>query len=497
MDNLSRSIPELRWTKVTVLGRGKASTVYVVADTVTEETQVWKWIHTPTYKVCESAVLEYVQGHDNIQKILHWDKSSNVMVLKFASGRDLYTYGLDFFGAKRQHMPEIFLWHFLRSMAAALAFLQTGWKNGDPFVPKNDWRPVLHLDFGTGNILMQWHDNQPLPQLILSDFGDSKFHDEMGPWEFDSLLQIMQARNPAASHLKRDLHALGSNLKSMLVMPYFGGNAAKMQEGHNITLAFNYGRNQANPAFSLELAEWVDKLAYNEFTDEVTKYEDALEFAKELIPLANAKILELSKVAVELPGRNFLSAVDQHVNSRPFQPPLEEDVGAFIRHYGQNDSVGPVGLLKRHKQGEIDPGVAEYMATHSGEVRKVERPYFIAPWSQRSALTLPKATKNDHEPEKRPSVEGADARWIRWTSDMERTKDVDDEQDIHLGWYTSPEIINQRRSSVTGKWETTFRDPRDGSFVVKIEDTGASETGVEAAHANAGEAEAIEVDTGD
>jgi hypothetical protein len=76
-----------------------------------------------------------------------------------------------------------------------------------------------------------------------------------------------------------------------------------MQEDHNVALAFDYARQQDDQAFSPELAQWVEKLEYYESTGRGTKSTDALEFARELIPVASSKIAELSKTAAILPGR--------------------------------------------------------------------------------------------------------------------------------------------------------------------------------------------------
>lgn len=104
----------------------------------------------------------------------------------------MHDYTLDYYGATRQKMPEIFIWHFLRSMAAALAYCQAGWKDGDLFVVKDGWRPIIHQDVVSGNVLLQWHKNEALPQLILSDFGDAAFLDTMPSPEYDYLLRAMR-----------------------------------------------------------------------------------------------------------------------------------------------------------------------------------------------------------------------------------------------------------------------------------------------------------------
>jgi serine/threonine protein kinase len=264
MDSLIQKTPDLKWERLGRVGRGKAAVVWRVRNTVTKEIQSWKWTHSHGDDGSgESTVLDLLQGHGNIQKALHWNDLSDVLVLKFANGGDMHTYVLDHFGSTRQRVPGIFIWHSLRSMAAALAYCQAGWKDGDPFVVKKGWRPIIHQDIVEGNILLHWHKSEPLPRLILSDFGDAIFLDKMPPLQYDYRLRMMRARDPTASHLKRDIQRLGSILQSMLVVHLFGGNAEKMQQDHNVALAFKFVREQGERAFSRELTELVDKLAHN------------------------------------------------------------------------------------------------------------------------------------------------------------------------------------------------------------------------------------------
>lgn len=165
------------------------------------------------------------------------------------------------------------LWHIARR----------GWRDGDPFVVKDGCRPIIHQDVVSGNVLLQWRKNEALPQLILSDFGDATFLDTMPSPEYDYLLRAMRARDPTASHLKRDIQRLGSILQSMLVVHFFGGNAEKMQEDYNVDLVFDFVQKHGEPVISRELTLLVDDLAYNELSDKSTRFTDALDFAKELI----------------------------------------------------------------------------------------------------------------------------------------------------------------------------------------------------------------------
>ena len=420
-----------------------------------------------------------LQGHDSIQKVFHRDETNDVMVLKFANGGDLRSYGLDNFGATRKYMPEVFLWHFLRSMAAALAYCQAGWKDGEPFVAKEGWRPIIHQDVATGNILLHWHRSNLLPQLVLSDFGDAKLLDEMPPRRFDFLLQALRSRDPAMSHMKRDLQDLGSNFQSMLVLALFGGNARKMQEEYNVDLAFDFAQKQEKPAFSPELAEWVDKLAYNERTDKGTKFVNALEFAKELIPLADRKVSELSDSAAELPGRRF-SDLDGHDGSTSFRAPLEKDVRAFVEHYDAEDGIADdVGLKKAHRRGELDPEFEKYRAANIDRLRRNEKPFLVRLRLEESGSEESNAEEDADEPgitkaslsSSQEKQDGSLEATCRKAMEKAPLQEPGATTQKHPACDQEMVYRSGRRSSVTGKMELNIIDPLNGTLIIKIEDT--------------------------
>jgi hypothetical protein len=178
-------------------------------------------------------------------------------------------------------------------MAASLAYCQAVWKDDEPSVIKDGWRPILRLDIIEGNVLLHWHNGKSLPLLILCDSSDAEMLDKQPPPEYKYLLRVTKAKDAAFAHLIRDLHALGSNFKVMLVVHVFGRNATKVLEDHNVGLAFDYAQTQAEPLFSRELADWARRPEYNESTQRCTKFAGALEFARELIPVVDAKIAEL------------------------------------------------------------------------------------------------------------------------------------------------------------------------------------------------------------
>jgi hypothetical protein len=460
MDGLIQETPDFKWERLARIGRGKTAVVWRVRNTVTKELQLWKWTHSHGGDGSgESTVLEGLKGHDNIQKLLHWDDLSDVLILKFANGGDMHTYTLDHFGSTRQPVPEIFIWHSLRSMAAALAYCQAGWKDGDPFVVREGWRSIIHQDIVEGNILLHWHRIEPLPRLVLSDFGDAIFLDEMPSLPSDYRLMIMRARDPTASHLKRDIQRLGSVLQSMLVVHLFGGNAEKMRQGHNVALAVEFLHMQSEPAFSQELTELVEKLARSEFADRSTEFQDALALAEEFIPVADAKIAELSKTAKTLPGRPFTGiGYDDDDSSTTFHAPLPKDVGAFVRYYeGQDALVGGVGLKMKYRQGEFDTHFAEYRDTHIGGFLDSEEPYFMTPGDIETSHRPLMVQSPEDEGIPESVIEKAEVQPPGGERDHCSTKAIS--------------YRGERRSSFTGKTEVGLRDIWDGTLIVKIEET--------------------------
>jgi hypothetical protein len=64
--------------------------------------------------------------------------------------------------------------------------------DGDPYIAKDNWKSVVHLDMGSGNILLHWHETELLPQLILTDLSDAKIVDAMPYLQYDSPLRSMR-----------------------------------------------------------------------------------------------------------------------------------------------------------------------------------------------------------------------------------------------------------------------------------------------------------------
>lgn len=122
----------------------------------------------------------------------------------------------------------------------------------------------------------------------------------------------------------------------------------------------------------------MEELASNAQTNKGTRFTDALEFAEEVIPVADAKIAELSKAATTLPGRPSAGLdSDDDGGSTAFHAPLLKDVHASIRNYeGEDGLIDNITLKIKYRQRELDPQFAGYRASRIEELRGNEKPYF-------------------------------------------------------------------------------------------------------------------------
>lgn len=52
---------------------------------------------------------------------------------------------------RTKHLPEAFIWHTIKALAISTLALESGTLNDEPIA---DWRPIMHLDFQTPNVLL-------------------------------------------------------------------------------------------------------------------------------------------------------------------------------------------------------------------------------------------------------------------------------------------------------------------------------------------------------
>jgi hypothetical protein len=147
--------PDLKWEKLAEIGRGKAAIIHQVHNTVSKEVQPWKYIHSPNRRDSrEKDALRLLQDHDNVQKVLHWADSCSVLLLEFRKWRrPAIVLARPPWSSTKTNTGDLLV-AFPEEHGSFLAYCQAGWKEGDPFVIKDGWRPILHLDIVEGNVLV-------------------------------------------------------------------------------------------------------------------------------------------------------------------------------------------------------------------------------------------------------------------------------------------------------------------------------------------------------
>ncbi|KAK6439693.1 hypothetical protein LTR95_004090 [Oleoguttula sp. CCFEE 5521] len=131
----------------------------------------------------EAAVLlEKITPHESILNVLGADfvciyKGMHCnLYTEFADAGDLSAQ-ISHTHKQRGIAPEVFILHLFVSLADALAYVHAGiiWDAGDKRHRKiSEHKGYLHGDVKPGNTFLQWTKDQPLPRIVLGDFGMSQ-----------------------------------------------------------------------------------------------------------------------------------------------------------------------------------------------------------------------------------------------------------------------------------------------------------------------------------
>ncbi|KAI4223434.1 MAG: hypothetical protein L6R36_005426 [Xanthoria steineri] len=83
-----------------------------------------------------------------------------------------------------QPMDENKVWHIATGLVNAVAFLQYGVRDAcfNPEPPKPNWTGVLHRDIKPDNIFLCSQPGEPLPRVVLGDFGQGYLVNDDGKW---------------------------------------------------------------------------------------------------------------------------------------------------------------------------------------------------------------------------------------------------------------------------------------------------------------------------
>lgn len=122
----------------------------------------------------ELEALKACRGHPNLNKLIEYEVKSDGLcsiILEYCDGGSV-DQRITELAAKGQHFAEVSVWHFLSSVAKALAFLHTGVRDIKKDRPDPKWNTIAHLDLKPQNIFLS-SDNRENGQrrVILADFG--------------------------------------------------------------------------------------------------------------------------------------------------------------------------------------------------------------------------------------------------------------------------------------------------------------------------------------
>lgn len=105
---------------------------------------------------------------------------------------------------KEHHMldkplSEKKVWHIAIGLVNAVAFLQYGVRDAcfHPEPPKPNWTGVLHRDIKPDNIFLCSQPGEPLPRVVLGDFGQGYMVNDDGKWQVLFLALVSFLRNSA------------------------------------------------------------------------------------------------------------------------------------------------------------------------------------------------------------------------------------------------------------------------------------------------------------
>ncbi|KAK1074271.1 hypothetical protein LTR74_001195 [Friedmanniomyces endolithicus] len=176
------------------------------------------------------------------------------MLLEYCSGGDLANFCAHWqvlLATRLQHVPELFLMHFIVSMANALSYLHLGAADRDP---------IIHRDIKPANLFLRWSsDSNPygLPDIVLSDFGFAVFEaDSVGVcgtpgylppesktvWEMRDLPDVSsetyeEMRNQQWMTSASDMYTFGATLHDLVFLDGFD-NRRNSYEAADVTAAF-------------------------------------------------------------------------------------------------------------------------------------------------------------------------------------------------------------------------------------------------------------------
>ncbi|KAK5732556.1 Serine/threonine-protein kinase Nek10 [Elasticomyces elasticus] len=268
-DKEETSPPAAEYRTLHTFGESGEGQVRVVKEKVTAELFVIKTLRTRTRKdgtfkmPNEVAMLTlHLEDHLNIIQCYDYsyggspDNTFCHLRLEYCDGGDLFDFCAHWRKLKRQDMfvPDVFIMHFLISMADALEFLHLQHR-------------VIHRDIKGPNIFLRWSGTLTygMPDIVLSDLGFSCFESEsrgicgspgMYPCEVLPMLEIYKNDPVAWENMKlwqakhmtyaSDMYCLGATLYELIFLNGFD-NTRMTYSPTELAQRFNRGPYTRSP----------------------------------------------------------------------------------------------------------------------------------------------------------------------------------------------------------------------------------------------------------
>jgi serine/threonine protein kinase len=130
----------------------------------------------------EIDILYQLRGHPNITHLVQYELNTSDRL--FQPSATIWTEFCEIgslsdlikwmsYGDKKVYMPEMFLWHVLRSLVEAVRYCQRGGAENEKRDPK--WNVIYHRDIQPSNVFLACggKSDSDLPRVLLGDFGCS------------------------------------------------------------------------------------------------------------------------------------------------------------------------------------------------------------------------------------------------------------------------------------------------------------------------------------
>jgi serine/threonine protein kinase len=114
-------------------------------------------MNTGGEKSNEYLALTQLKGHPAFPRVWDYSEEETSFAMEYGNGGDLWALCES---RPITPMPERLVWHIFRDIAEGLAYMQAGWKRGDAFVKRTEWRALIHGDLTVGNVLLRWYKDK-------------------------------------------------------------------------------------------------------------------------------------------------------------------------------------------------------------------------------------------------------------------------------------------------------------------------------------------------